>query len=295
MYVDVLVFENFIINLLLLHITGKFSKLKTSRLKLLLGSIVGAFYAVVSFFPDLKLLLSMPMKIAISVLMVTVAFTPDNFRDFFKALGIFYIISFAFGGAAFALFFITGRGWIEYGVFYIMDFPISLLIIALAIGYLLLVYCWDYIQSRVLKEKLIYNVTVLMGGKEANFNAILDTGNSLKDPVSGLPVIVAEYDVMKGLLPAKMQLVFKEKANDIDLEELYKQMGNTRWMLRIRLIPFSSLGKENGMLLGIKPDMVILHQRKFIREIKDVIIGIYNSKIGKDGDYRGLLYSEILR
>ncbi|KPU44031.1 sporulation sigma-E factor-processing peptidase [Oxobacter pfennigii] len=295
MYVDVLLLENLIINLLLLKVTQRFSKIKTSRLKIFIGAAVGAVYVIAAFFSSYEILYILPVKIAVSVLMVTIAFTPKLLQDFLKALGIFYIISFAFGGAAFALFYFTQEGQIINGMFYISGFPFSLLITAFAIGYLLLVYCWGYIQGKILKDELKYTVNIKLDDKEISVEAILDTGNSLKDPITGFPVIVIEYDIIKDILPDKLSSIFNQSGHDIDFTVLGSLMDNTDWINRLRLIPYTSLGKQNGMLVGLRPDLIVLHQKNKNFEIKDVIVGIYHSKISKNGEYGGLLYPEIIK
>lgn len=295
MYADVLLLENFIINFFILMITSKLSKMKSKSINLIIGALVGALYIIVIFFPSLKMFFTLSMKIAVSVLMIIIAFTPEKFRDFFRVLSVFYIISFAFGGAAFFLFFITGKGLVINGVFYIKDYPLSMLITAFAFAYLLLTFCFGYIQDKLLNEKLIYEITISFKGRIINTNAILDTGNSLKEPISNFPVIVVEYDVLKDVLPESLSEVFKSSGAEINFDKLSNLPGDADWQVRIRLIPYSSLGKQNGMLIGIKPDIVKLKGKKFSREISDVIIGIYNSSISKDGKYRALLYPEILK
>jgi stage II sporulation protein GA (sporulation sigma-E factor processing peptidase) len=298
MYVDVLLVENFIINLVILNITARFSKIKTTKKKLALGAALGALYVLVVFFPSLEMLLTLAMKIAVSVLMVIIVFAPDRFKDFFKALAIFYIITFALGGAAFALFYLSGQGKIMNGILYISNinnFPVSLLIMGIGLGYLLLVFCWDYIQNRIISDELIYDVIIELNNKKIEVNAILDTGNSLKDPISNLPVIVVEYEAIKQALPDKMSAIFNNSRDDISYEKLCNVLEKTDLLFKIRLIPFSTLGRQNGMLIGIKPDNVRLTGKKCKREIKDVVIGICNNKISKTGEYKALLYPEILR
>ena len=50
---------------------------------------------------------------------------------------------------------------------------------------------------------------------------------------------------------------------------------------KIRIIPFSSLGKENGILLGIKADKVNICFEELSKDINNVIIGIYEKKFCK--------------
>ncbi|MDI6617659.1 MAG: sigma-E processing peptidase SpoIIGA [Clostridiales bacterium] len=297
MYIDVIVFENFIINFFILNITSRLSKIKTSKIKLFAGAIIGAFYIIIYFFPSLKVFFSLMMKVSVSILMIIIAFTPEKFKDFFKVLSIFYIISFAFGGAALAFLYFTGKGTEANGIFYIKDFPVSLLVMAFAVVSLLLIFCWDYIQDKIYNEGIIYNVFIELDKKVASFNAMLDTGNSLKDPITNNPVIVVEYDVIKPILPPAFSKLFTgSEKNNINFATLYGSNENDI-ACRIRLIPFTSLGKQNGMLIGVKPDSIVLvsQKKKNKRVLKDVIVGIYNNKISSDGQYNALLYSEILR
>ena len=56
----------------------------------------------------------------------------------------------------------------------------------------------------------------------------------------------------------------------------YINANNTK----LRLIPFKSIGKENGVLIGIKPDEVIMIKDEKITKVENVIIGMYEKKIG---------------
>lgn len=294
MYVDVILFINFVIDYLLLNITYRLTKLRTSRTRLLIGAAIGAAYMVSVFIPMLRVFLSPAIKFAVSVLMIIVSFAPEKFRDFFKLLAIFYIVTFAFSGASFSLFYFTGGGSVYNGAYYIKDFPLSVLITAFAIGYLLLVYCWDYIQNRILNDELTYSITIVIDKRQAVINALLDTGNSLRDPISNFPVVVVEYEALYDILPEELAGLYQNN-NDIDFNCLCELADNRDWKLKIRLIPFTSIGRQNGMLIGIKPDLVKICARKYNRETDSVIVGICSNKISKDGQYKALLYPEILR
>ena len=81
---------------------------------------------------------------------------------------------------------------------------------------------------------------------------MIDTGNLLKDPITGTPVIVVEKQSLK-------EIIEEEILNQIEgiLEGKYIDTKYTEnYISKFRLIPFSSLGKQNGMLIGFKPDEV---------------------------------------
>jgi len=71
-------------------------------------------------------------------------------------------------------------------------------------------------------------------------------------------------------------------------------ISNTSWFNRFRLIPFSSLGKENGMLVGFRPDFIEIDNDNEKKDIKDVVIGIYTRSLSKNEKYRALLSPDLI-
>ena len=65
-------------------------------------------------------------------------------------------------------------------------------------------------------------------------------------------------------------------------------------MPRLKVIPFSSLGKQNGMLLGIKAEEVVIKNEEGDETKENMIIGIYNKSLTKRGEYRALLGIELI-
>ena len=72
-------------------------------------------------------------------------------------------------------------------------------------------------------------------------------------------------------------------------DEISEELRN-----RCRIIPFSSVGKSNGMIIGIRPDYIKIYEEENIKIIKKVIIGIYDKKLSKSNRYSGLIGLELL-
>ncbi len=292
-YGEYLFIENLLMNWLILYLTNYFSKMRTAYYKIWIGAAVGAIYAFVVFFPNFQFLYSFVMKIVISILMIIITFTPYKIRDFFRLIGIFYLISFMFGGTAFALFYFTDfEGFISNGIFYIGDFSIKLLFYSGIIAYLLIRFCWDYIQTKISRDKICIPILIEVENNKSEMNALVDTGNFLQDPLSNYPVIVVEYGAVQELFPQEVQEIFQ--CNQ-DIHLISKIPNTSGWVNRFRLIPFKSLGKENGILIGFKPDCVRLKEEKELKDIKDIIIGVYTKKLSLTGDYHALLHPDILK
>ncbi len=293
-YIDVLILENMAVNFIILAATSHFSRTKVSTLKLLLGAFVGAAYVVAAFYPGFHICFTLTAKLLLSMVIIAVTFWPEKLREFLRLLAIFYLVSFVFGGAAFALFYFSNSGGSVYnGVFYIESFPLKILVISTVIAYLVIKWSWSFVKSRMIKEDVMVPVCIGVGGKSVSIKGLIDTGNSLRDPISNLPVVVVEYNAVKELLPDEISEVFKD-CREENLEMLSDAIIKTDWASRLRLIPFNSLGKENGMLVGFKPDRVEVGDEDERKNYKDVIIGIYNKSLSCDQSYKALLSLELV-
>jgi len=294
-YGEYLFIENLLMNWLILHLTAYFSKENIPKYKLWLGAAVGAIYAFVFFFPSLKFLYSLIMKIIISMLIIVITFMPYKFKIFFKLIAIFYLISFMFGGAAFALFYFTDfHGLLSNGIFYFGNFSMKLLLYSGIIAYILIRFCWEYVQIRISREKIYISISIEVEDNKSQIKALLDTGNSLHDPLSKYPVIVVEYNAIKELFPLDVQNVFKS-SEEINLIKVASLLQSSEWVNRFRVIPFKSLGKENGLLIGFKPDRVQIIDNKNLKCMNNIIVAVYGKKLSVNGDYSALLHPDILR
>ncbi|CAK9331126.1 sigma-E processing peptidase SpoIIGA [Thermoanaerobacter kivui] len=277
MYLDVIFFENLIINYVILILTKKFSKRPTNYIKLFLGASVGASYVVLFFLLPYKIIYSVTAKIVLSFLIIYMAFNPKTLKEFLRVLAVFYMISFLIGGAIFALL-------------YMVKFDLNVIVMGFLMAILLLYTNWEYIVRKSRNDKLIYNIRIEVLENHAQIKALLDTGNRLYDPLTKLPVVVVEFRAIKDLLPKTLGNLSEDDIGDFDkVSEMFQE---EKWINRLRLIPFMSVGQNKGMMVGFRPDKLVIEEEK--KEIRDVIIGVYQSKLNKYGDYAALIAPEIL-
>ncbi len=298
-YLDVIILENIVINYLILLVTAKFSKNRAVHFRLLLGALVGAAYLVLMILlPEMKIYTTVLSKLLLSVAMVAVAFSFGKLSSFLKALAIFYASTFLFAGAGFALlFFNNSGGVVRNGV---VLSPISFLntqwselLLAIAVTFILLRVVWDVIQNRFLREKILVRVCISFDKKTTDLSALVDTGNSLHDPLTNMPVVVVEFSAIREILPDDIRAIF-ERDSENDLGSITDTISCSAWFSRFRLIPFTSLGKENGMLLGFRPDYIEIGSDSERKGVSDVIIGIYNRSLSRNEKYRALLNPELM-
>lgn len=294
-YADVVFFINFIMDFLIFWIVSKLLKKKTDCKKIILGTIVAAgLYCMIMFVPVLMKFYNFFAALAILMISAMIAFKPRNVGEMLKIVFLFHISAFAIGGAGIALFYYIDLSNVIGNMisFDINNFPFKVLIAVTAGSYIIIKISIGWIKSLYSKNKQYYNISVSFENKEVTFKALLDTGNSLQDPLTSTPVIVAEFSAVKKFLPDTIKLIYYEKKEE-NLTEVLKNITDSDICNRIRMIPFSSVGVKNGMLLGFVPDKVEVENEEKKIQIKNVVLAIYNYQLSKEGNYQALINPDI--
>lgn len=292
-YVDVVLIENLIMNYIILLATGLILKTKLKHLRLIIASLLGAIYSIVAYINFLEIYSNFFLKILLSVIIVYIAFNPQTMKKMWKSILIFYLTSFVFGGAAFALIYIIRPQDIlmKNGLF-LGTYPLKTVILAAIVAFIVIITAFTIVKTKVTKKDMFCNIEIKLNGKILKTKALIDSGNMLKEPITNTPVVVIERSLLYEYLPKEIL----NHLDDIiggDLEKIPEEIRN-QYISRLKLIPFSSLGKQNGMLIGIKPEYLkIIKEEQEIKK-ENVILGIYNKSLTKKGEYRALMGMEFI-
>ena len=167
-------------------------------------------------------------------------------------------------------------------------YPIKIAFLGAMVGLILLNIAFKIIKNRMSKKDMFCKIRLAYDNKEANLNAIIDSGNMLREPITGTSVVVIEKDKLTDIIEDEiLNNLSKIIAGEFEIQ-------SERYMSKFRLIPFSSLGKQNGMLLGFKPDWLEIEFDGMNKKIEKVIIGIYDKEITKNGVYQGIVGLDLL-
>lgn len=284
LYLDISFFVNFSINTVLLWATAKIMQKKAKLSRIFFASFLGTIYALLFIVINWAWLYSIPGKIIISILMIYIAFGKRNLKDFFKLISCFYILSFLLAGIQLAIVLQTDKNnYLEFS--YFAFFLASLIIFIIGSkGY-------QYIKGFLIPIILKYKVRFYFNNNFCEADAYLDTGNSLRDPISNKPVIIAEYETFIKCLPEECIKLLKQ---DLPEQEILDSLLSSQIANRLRIIPFRSVGKNNGILLGIRSDEVHLYTGKEKVIHQGLIIGLYRGKLSNEDKYQVLLPVDIL-
>jgi len=293
-YLDVVLIENLCMNYIILFATGYILKIKLKHIRLIISALIGGIYSILAYTQILAAYSNIFMKLILSVVMVYIAYNPKNIKLLSKQILIFYLTSFVFGGTAFALlYFVKPQDILMKDGVFIGTYPLKIALLGGIVGFTITVIAFKVVKKRISKNDMFCEIEIFFGEKNVKTTAMLDTGNMLKDPITRMPVIVVEKDILYKIIPYKI-LDNLEKIIGGDIPDDFYEQINVEYVSKFRVIPFSSLGKQNGLLLGFKASKVITYIDSNEEELENVIIGIYDKKLSKKDKYNALLGLEIL-
>lgn len=276
-YIDRVFLLNLAVDYLLLLAAARLAGIPLRRLRLLLCAAGGGLYVAVVFLPGLGWLAHPVGKVVSGAAMALAAFAPERSR--WRLIGLFFLLSGALAGIILAAGFCVGAPGLLLGRIYRAEIDWRLLLGGTAA--LSTVLHLLFRQGARHGGGELMTVQVAIGGHVRKLTALHDTGNTLRDPVNGRPVLVAEQAAVLELLPERDAAILRENsAPEAAMARLYD--GGSR--LHFTLLPFRSVGTESGLLLAVRSDYIALHRRRMPR----TLIALSPGPVSDGGGYCAL-------
>lgn len=238
-------------------------------------------------------ILNLIFKLILSIVMIYVSFKPKNMKEFLRQITFFYLTSFVFGGAALGVIYMVNAGKIsiQNGII-IGNYTLKTIFMGIILAFIIIVVAFKFIKTKISKNDLFCNITIKINRKSVKTKAMVDTGNLLKEPITNIPVAVVEHKILYNVVPTEI-LENIENILGGDFSNISENVKK-EYMSKLKVIPFSSLGRQNGMLLGLKADALEIEESDGTKIVDRIIIGIYNKKLSKRGEYGALLGIDII-
>ena len=259
-YVDSVFVLNMLADYLLVYAAAQLAGARLRRLRFLLAALVGGAYAVAVFLPGLGWMSAPPVKLAAGVLMALVAFGGET--RFLRLTLLLGLVSCGFAGCVLALGLAAGRGVpMQNGVFY-TNVDMKVLLISAAAAYLVLTVVFRASAHRSGAGGFMIPVTVGFASRSTALTALCDTGNTLRDPVTGRSVLVASAEKLQPLWPPELGLLLTPSALRTPTEVMERLASSSRDVARFRLLPYSAVGVESGLLLAVRADWASVNGKR---------------------------------
>ena len=281
-YADILFLTDFFMTLFVLVCTRLFLKKKRSVLLCVAAALTAsAGFCAVVLWDKAAFLNNAAGFCILAVITVFISYLPKKLSELIRLFMLVNCIALFTGGILCGLFFFSGAGSpLGEGVIYgIRRITLGMLLFFTAVSYIFIKAVCNIFRASVIKKQMKYTVRLRLKNMEVSFAAIGDTGNSLKDPVTGNGVIVAEYGVLAPILPFGTE-------PDRDIYDYISEYADD---IKLRLLPYRSLGNENGVMLCFSPDSVFIDNIMY----HNILIGISFIELSDTGSFRGLINTEI--
>lgn len=218
-YLDLVMLLNFLVDFLLLMGTNRLAGYPAAYGKAAAASVLGAAYSGACMLPGMSFLGNIIWRLVFLCLMAGIAFGWN--RSALQRGAVFILLSMALGGIA--LGFGKGSFWI---------------LVASALGLWLL--CRVSFRGSVGQREYI-PVELTWCGRKITLIALRDTGNTLRDPLTGEQVLVAGADVATELLGL----------SEHQLRHPVETLASGVFP-GMRLIPYTAVGQPAGMLPAVR-------------------------------------------
>lgn len=293
LYLDVIFLENLIMNSIILYATAIILKIKPKTIRVILSSAIGSIYAIITYVTEIQIYTSVILKAILAVIMVYVAFNPQNVKRMWKQIAIFYLTSFVFGGVTlYLIYYIKPQEVLMKDGVFVGEYILKVIMLGAIVAFITIKISLKIIKTKINPKDMYCKIKIKLNDKIIETKAMIDTGNLAKEPITNTPVIIVESTLLETILPLQI-LNNLENILGGDFSQISQEIQE-KYISKLRCIPFSSLGKQNGMLLGIRADEIQVETEDEKKISKNVIVGIYDKSLTKRGEYRALIGIELI-
>lgn len=287
-YLDIIFLENLIMNTIILYAASIILKIKPKTIRIIIASSIGSVYAIISYTTQMEIYTSTISKMILSILITYVAFNPQNVKKMWKQVAIFYLTSFVFGGVAlYLIYFIKPQEILIKNGMFVGEYVIKVIMLGAIVAFITIKISLKIIKTKITPKDMLCKIKIKFDSQIIETTAMIDTGNLVKEPITNTPVVIIEGSLLYDVLPKEI-LNNLEEILAGDFEQIPDEIQQ-KYISKLRCIPFSSLGKENGMLVGIRADGIEIESEDETKKSDNIIIAIYDKSLTKRGEYRALV------
>lgn len=270
-YLDVIFLENFLMDYILLLLTGKILQRHGRGLRLIGAGVFGGLYTVIWYLSP-YFLGEIPDGMWMSLLVQLI--------NLVAAYGMLYIAYSLPAGAEKAIFLLT-----FYGLAFAMEgilkwitqlfpelknyqYPIVTVGGMFCFGAMFLQKFTDGMKERMALKNASIPVLIRIGEKLISCRGLMDSGNSLFEPISKRPVVIVEGELLE-----KNQVKIPAKG--------------------FFVIPYHSIGTEKGILKGVLADELEILEEQGEKRWRKVMLGVYEGRLSSKGEYQVILHPKL--
>lgn len=246
---------------------GKLCRAKLRPARLAVGTLLGALYSCAAALYG-GAAASLPVKLAVGCLMALAVYGKET--RLFRVTAVFFAVAASMAGAALGVSAALGESG---------RLSVRALAVTEALTLAGFAAAFRISASRAGGRKRL-ELTCL--GKTAELAALADTGNALRDPLSGEIIPVVETEKVADLFPPSASAALSAGKSAAEcMQRLYAAAPE----LRCRLVPYSAVGVESGLLLAVRLDEVKIDGKRR----RGGWVALSPTRLSETGEYSALV------
>ncbi|WP_377889335.1 sigma-E processing peptidase SpoIIGA [Alkalihalobacillus sp. R86527] len=294
-YLDVIWLLNICFDYMLLMLTSLLLKRHVRKRRLAAGALVASLYVIFLFIPGMEFMVNPLVKLFYSLIIVSMTFGFTRFRSFLQSWLLFYFVTFMIGGGMLGAHYFfkqdvgvyngaiatQGTGFgdpVSWG-FVLVGFPVIWLFSKKRLS---------EIEAKKIHYDQIATVKITIDDVIVTAAALIDSGNQLRDPLSGAPVMILDMTIHSEQFSDQ----FLEKAKNVT--DFQSEGEVDRWEHRLRIVPFRAVGQDHQFLCALKPDEVEITTKEETLVVKKVLVGLSFQSLSGEKEYSCILHPKML-
>ncbi|MDP4163315.1 MAG: sigma-E processing peptidase SpoIIGA [Bacillota bacterium] len=264
-YIDVIWALNVLFDSLLLFLTAIILKREIKLWRIVAGGFIGSIIVLLSVTPLSSYSSHPASKVLCSVCMILTTFGYKRWRYFTSGLLTLYFSTFMIGGALIGIHYfiqydpqltenvllesVKGFGDPISWIFVMAGFPLA----------------WHFSRKKLENMEMVkiqfdqlVKVVLTFGDYSCDFSGLVDSGNQLYDPISKMPVMFVSLKARAENMPQE----FKKLAEEAESLIMGEGEISEEWQNRMRVIPCKVVGQEHQLVIGVKPDSIVIQTNK---------------------------------
>ena len=274
-YIDIYFLINFTVDLLAFHLAVLFTRAHVVNSRLILASFISSIFACTTLFFELKAWMMTVLSLVMLLLISYVLIGGISIQRRIRIMVAFVLFLTIIGGLVYLAFDVIGAYFPDQVAATVENRRLLVLsmLLLLSIGIFRLLFLFFYHST----TERVAHLKIELLGNSVECDALVDSGNLLKDPIDLTPVMMIKSDIAKRLFP---QGIPSCDSSNISGFECF-----------VRLIPVKKDGRVD-LKLGVRAERVLILRGKRYEEIKATFI--IDEEEGRFGGYEALLPASAL-
>jgi stage II sporulation protein GA (sporulation sigma-E factor processing peptidase) len=299
-YVDILFFLNFFIDLSLLIFTAIYNKQEINKFRIVIAACIGAIYGSIWVIVYEHIIYSILGKFVFSFILLSLAFSWKNLRCFINNIYVFYVINILAAGAVITIqmLIMSQRQlyskWITFGedTVWMLEVSITALIFGIPLTIILVRNMYYHYKKQSWKKSWIFNCKIIYKNNEVSFKGLVDTGNQLKEPITNRPISIIEHNIVKNIMPAIVNTIYANSSFNI---AYYHELLNKYSSLNsFTIINYRGMGSGQQYLLAFKPDLITISTEEGDINYNNGLIAITTQVLSGINDFNAIIHPNLL-